>query len=406
MRPMSDTAPQEARGDAALAAAAAAVFTPNYRPAPIALSRGEGAYVWDADGRRYLDMTAGIAVSALGHAHPGVLAAIRAQSQAILHTSNLYLNEPSIALAERLVARSFAERVFFCNSGAEANEASIKLARRYAYKRGEVERTEVISFTQSFHGRTYGALRATAQPKFQEGFGPMPAGFTYLEAGDVAALKAAASDKTAAIMLEPVQGEGGVRPQPPGFIRACRELADQVGALLIFDEVQTGIGRTGALFAYELEGVAPDIMSLAKGLGGGLPIGAMLCTEAVGQALDYGSHGTTFGGNPVACKVGCVVLDAIDAALLSHVNAMGARLKAGLEAMGGVFSEVRGRGLLVGAELADPELQAGAVVDRMREGGVLGHVAGARVLRFLPPLTITEAELDEALAAVKAALSV
>lgn len=388
---------------------AAAVFTPNYRPAPIVLDRGEGSWVFDTEGHKYLDLVSGIAVSALGHAHPKLVAAIQAQAAKLLHTSNLYLNAPAVELAERLVAGCFAERVYFCNSGAEANEAAIKLARRYHYDRGDTKRIEILTFEHSFHGRTYGALTATAQPKYHEGFGPMPGGFAYLPYGDVPALEAAVGDETAAVMLEPLQGEGGVRVPPPGYLAEVRRICDAKGALLIFDEVQVGIGRTGELFGHQVEGVEPDIMSLAKGIGGGLPLGAMVCRAEVGASLIPGTHATTYGGNPVACAAGAVVLDEVaKPERLAHVRDVGAALMAGLTRIGerfSVFSEVRGRGLLIGAELRpEVDFDAKAIVDAARAKGVLAHIAGPRVLRLAPPLILEPAEATTGLEAIEAAL--
>ncbi|MCB9653954.1 MAG: acetylornithine transaminase [Deltaproteobacteria bacterium] len=396
--------------NADLVARAKQVFTPNYAPAEIVLDRGEGVYLFDVEGRRYLDMVGGIAVSALGHNHPALIGAIEAQIHRVLHLSNLYYSRPALELAERLVASAFGDRIFFCNSGTEAIEASVKLARRYAYDRGETERTEIISFEHSFHGRTYGALAATAQPKYQEGFGAMLPGFTWLPVGDFAALEAAVSRKTAAVLIEPIQGEGGVNVPPSGFLAACRRATERAGALLIFDEIQTGIGRTGRLFAHEHEAVTPDLMALAKGLGGGLPIGAVVARADVGASLAVGRHGTTFGGNPVACAAGCAVMDHVNAPeFLAHVAQVGERLRAGLTEMAvstGAFKDVRGRGLLVGAELSDDAPFSSAdVVKRARGHGVLLHVAGPRVVRFVPPLVIDSAQVDEALAAVGATLS-
>lgn len=385
------------------------VFTPNYRPAPIVLHHGQGCHVFDTEGRRYLDLVSGIAVSALGHNHPELVEAIQAQAGRILHTCNLYWNEPSIRLAERLIEGCFADRVFFCNSGAEANEASIKIARRYAWQRGETERVNIITFDQSFHGRTYGALTATAQPKYHEGFGPMPGGFLYAPYGDVAALEAMVDAHTAAVMLEPIQGEGGVRLPPPGFLAEVRRICDKNGALLIFDEVQTGVGRTGALFAHQSEGVIPDIMSVAKGIGGGLPLGAMVCREAVAECLIPGTHGTTYGGNPMACAAGEVVMRHMsDPARLAHVREVGEHLMQGLRRVGArfdVFAQVRGRGLIIGAELhPHVSFDAKAIVEASRAQGLLVHVAGLRVLRLVPPLILTREEADEGLAALEAAL--
>ncbi|MBK6684932.1 MAG: acetylornithine transaminase [Deltaproteobacteria bacterium] len=385
------------------------VFTPNYAPAELVIDRGEGCYVWDLEGRRYLDLVAGIAVSALGHHHPKLVAAIQAQAEKVLHTSNLYLNQPSIELAERLVRHSFGQRVFFCNSGAEANEAAIKLARRYAYTRGETERVKIYSFDKSFHGRTMGALTATAQPKYHEGFRPLPEGFGYLTM-DLAAVEAAIDHHTAAVIIEPVQGEGGVRVPPPGFLAALRKICTAKGALLIFDEVQIGLGRSGAMFGYQLEGVAPDIMSLAKGLGGGLPIGAIVTTDAIAPALNVGSHGTTFGGNPMACAAGLAVFDVLESpGFLERVRATGLAFEAGLRAIaqthGGV-SEVRGRGLLLGMALTkDAGFEAKDVVKACRDLGVLVHVAGPDVVRLLPPLILGPAELAEGLSAIDRAFA-
>lgn len=385
------------------------VFTPNYAPAELVIARGEGCYVWDLEGRRYLDLVAGIAVSALGHHHPKLVAAIQAQAERVLHTSNLYLNQPSIELAERLVGHSFGQRVFFCNSGAEANEAAIKLARRYAYTRGETERVKIYSFDKSFHGRTMGALTATAQPKYHEGFRPLPEGFGYLTM-DLAAVEAAIDHHTAAVIIEPVQGEGGVRVPPPGFLAALRKICTDKGALLIFDEVQIGLGRSGAMFGYQLEGVTPDIMSLAKGLGGGLPIGAIVTTDAIAPALNVGSHGTTFGGNPMACAAGLAVFEVLESpGFLERVRAIGLAFEAGLRAIaqthGGV-SEVRGRGLLLGMALKkDAGFEAKDVVKACRDLGVLVHVAGPDVVRLLPPLILGPAELAEGLSAIDRAFA-
>ncbi|MEM7676497.1 MAG: aspartate aminotransferase family protein, partial [Myxococcota bacterium] len=379
-----------------LAAHAKDVFVPNYRPAPVVLDRGEGAYVFDIEGRRYLDMVAGIAVSALGHGHSKLTKALQAQSGRLLHTSNLYLNQPAIDLADRLVAHSFAERIFFCNSGAEANEACIKTARRFAFARGDAERNRIVTFTHSFHGRTYGALTATAQPKYHEGFGPMPEGFDYIEYGDADALRRAVSAKTAAILLEPIQGEGGVNLPPSGFLSTCRQLADDSGALLIFDEVQAGVGRTGKMFAHQHESVAPDLMAVAKGVGGGLPLGAMAATARVAEVMQPGTHGTTYGGSPLACIAGTVVMDEVaQPGFMDNVVRQGQALMDGLDAVNrrcSVFSKIRGRGLMIGAQLSDQAaFDAKDVVAECRKEGVLVHVAGQRVLRLLPPLII-EAE--------------
>jgi acetylornithine/N-succinyldiaminopimelate aminotransferase len=394
----------------ALAEEAKKLFIPNYKPAELVIERGEGCYVYDVEGARYLDLVGGIAVSVLGHKHPKLVEAIRVQAEKVIHTSNLYLNLPSIELAERLTKRSFAERVFFCNSGAEANEAQIKLARRYAWDRGEKKRNVIISFDQSFHGRTMGALTATAQPKYHEGFGPLPEGFKYAKYGDVEQLEKMVDDTTAAIIVEPIQGEGGVRMPPAGFLAACRKIATDKGALLLFDEVQVGVGRTGKMFAHEHEGVAPDSMSLAKGIGGGLPLGAILTTEAIGSHLGYGTHATTFGGNPVACAAGRVVFDELEKpGFLDRAAEIGRILKDGLTKIGEktrTFSEVRGRGLLLGAVLRDGVgFEAKHVVDGCRKEGILAHVAGTNVLRLAPPLVLTKSEAETGLQGIEKAIA-
>lgn len=385
------------------------VFFPNVRPAPIVVDRGEGRRVWDADGKSYLDLTSGIAVSALGHNHPALVEAIKAQADKVLHTSNLYWNQPSIELAEKLVEHSFADMVYFCNSGAEANEASIKLARRYHHDQKDAGRFRIVSFEKSFHGRTYGALTATAQPKYHEGFGPMPEGFDYVPHFDLDALAKTVNENTAAVIVEPVQGEGGVNVPPPSFLATVRKICDDNGALLIFDEVQTGIGRTGHVFAYEHDGVVPDIMSLAKGIGGGLPLGAMVAKGSIGTSLAYGTHATTYGGNPVACAAGNAVMDVVASdGFLDHVRSVGETVQSGLRAIQertGVFSEVRGRGLIWGANLSDVSFDAKAVVHGCRDKGVLVHVAGLRVVRLVPPLTVTAEEIEEGLAVLEAVLT-
>lgn len=401
--PTSKSEPKKT-ADQLYAERAKAVFTPNYQPAELVIAKGEGCYVWDLEGRRYLDLVAGIAVSALGHHHPKLTAAIHAQVEKVLHTSNLYLNQPAIELAERLVKHSFGQRVFFCNSGAEANEAAIKLARRYAYTKGQQDRVKIYSFDKSFHGRTMGALTATAQPKYHEGFRPLPEGFGYLTM-DLAAVEAAIDAQTAAVIIEPVQGEGGVRVPPPGFLQALRRICSDRGALLIFDEVQIGLGRSGAVFGHQLEGVTPDIMSLAKGLGGGLPIGAIVTTQDIAPALNVGSHGTTFGGNPVACAAGLAVFEVLESpGFLDRVRATGLAFEEGLRRIAkthGGIAEVRGRGLLLGVALTpDAGFEAKDVVKTCRELGVLVHVAGPDVVRLLPPLILGPTELAEGLAAL------
>ena len=384
-----------------------AVFMPNVAPAPLVVERGEGCYVWDVEGRRYLDAISGIAVSALGHGHPQLASALADQARRLLHTSNLYLNTPAIELAERIVEACGADRVFFCNSGAEANEAAIKLARRYHFSVGDGGRYRILSFRGGFHGRTYGALAATAQPKYHEGFGPMPEGFDAVDYGDVAGLEAALSERTAAVLIEPVQGEGGVNPAPAGFLERCRELADKYGALVIMDEVQTGCGRTGRMFAHQHWGVEPDVLTMAKGIAGGLPLGAIAAQARVAAALVPGTHNTTYSGNPLACRAGLVVNDVLRSpGFLEGVEAVGTKLRRSLERWcPAVFREVRGLGLLVGAELApDSGLEASQLVAACRDLGLLVHVAGPRVLRLAPPLVFGASECEEAIHIVSMAI--
>ena len=404
--PVSHPLPTENTTGADLPERARAVMTPNYRPAPVVFTRGEGMWLWDEAGNRYLDFAAGIAVCAIGHAHPELTRAIAAQAGDLLHVSNLFLNRPAIELAEALCARSFAERVYFCNSGAEANEAALKLARRYQrLVRGE-DRFEIICAQHSFHGRTWAAISATGQPKYHEGFAPLVPGFLHVPYGDVAAMAAAITPQTAAIFVEPLQGEGGVIVPPDGYLAGLRALCDQHGLLLIFDEVQTGVGRTGRWFGYEHSGVAPDIMSLAKGLGGGVPIGAMLTTAKVSQGFAPGAHASTFGGNPLACRAGLTVLQIIDRdGLVGRAEHMGARLGAGLEALvgrPGVLA-ARGQGLLRGLQVALP-VRREQVVAEARARGLLLTLAGADVIRLSPPLLVAESHVDEALEILQASL--
>ncbi len=372
----------------------------NYKQQPLALARGEGVYVWDADGRRYLDLIAGIATCALGHCHPAVVAAAKKQLDTLWHVSNVFYTEPQVALAERLCAASGLPqaRAFFCNSGAEANEALLKLARRHQKDRGQPGRFEVLAFEHSFHGRTLATLTATGQPKYQKGFEPLPQGFRHVPYGDLAAVKAAVGPATAAILVEPIQGEGGVRPAPAGFLKGLRALCDEHGLLLLVDEVQTGVGRTGKAFGFQHEGVLPDAFSLAKALGNGLPIGAMVCSDAVSKALPSGTHGSTFGGNLVAAAAACATWD-LAMGLLDEVTAKG---QAFLELALAVkarrpekVTDVRGRGLLWGVEVQGP---AAEVVARCRENGLLLNLAGEKTVRFAPAFVVTREQLVEGLA--------
>jgi acetylornithine aminotransferase len=369
-----------------------------YARTPISIVRGRGSRVYDLEGREYLDFVAGIAVNALGHAHPDLVAAIQKQAQQLLHASNLYYTEPQTKLAKALVEHSFAGKVFFCNSGAEANEAAIKLARRYAHQKYGAERYEIITMLQSFHGRTMATLTATGQDKVQKGFEPLVPGFTYAPFNNLSAVEQAVSSKTAAVMLEPVQGEGGVHVADKSYLTGLSELCRSRDILLIFDEVQTGMGRTGTLFAYEHFGVAPDIMTLGKGLGGGLPIGACLATDEVAAAFVPGTHASTFGGNPLTCAAALAVNRAlIEGRLLEHARRMGEYLGKGLEDLKErlpIVKEVRGLGLLQGMELT---MDGKSVVTDCLARGLLINCTMDRVLRFVPPLVITQAEIDRLL---------
>lgn len=372
-----------------------------YNRLPVAFVDGRGARLRDTEGREYLDFLGGIAVSALGHRHPSLVQAIRDAADGVLHTSNLYHIEAQARLAARLAALSGLDRAFFCNSGAEANETAIKLARRRGQRDGG-GRYKIVSALNSFHGRTMGAMTATGQPKYQDGFGPLPDGFEYVPLNDVEALEAAVDERTAAVILEPIQGESGVRPCTSDFLRAARRICDAKGALLILDEVQTGIGRTGRMFAFEHYGVRPDVLTLAKALGGGVPIGVALATEDAAQAFEPGVHGTTFGGNPFACKVAGAVLDVVEAEnLLAAAESRGRRLKAELERLAGV-AEVRGLGLMLGVELDG--VDARAVMTACFERGLLLNAVGDSVLRLLPPLVITDEDVDEAVGVIGEAL--
>ncbi|MFL5365623.1 MAG: acetylornithine transaminase [Myxococcales bacterium] len=374
------------------------VLFQNYRTQPIALVRGEGTYVYDADGKRYLDFIGGIATVSVGHANAKVREAVVEQARLLWHASNLYVTEPQIRLAEKLVRHSKTlNRVFFCNSGAEANEAAIKLARHYHVVNGHPERIEILCMRNSFHGRTMGALAATGQPKYQQGFGPLPEGFRFLDYGDAAELERAVSEKTCAVLVEPVQGEAGVTPAPAGYLQKARELCTKTGALLLFDEVQTGMGRTGRFFACEHFGLEPDALTLAKGIAGGLPLGALLARDQIAQAFTPGTHASTFGGNPVTTAAASAVVDLLDGGLLDSARAMGEHLGARLRGLSGSSRRVageRGLGLLRALLLAED--LAPKVVASARERGLLVNSIGDRVLRLAPPLTVSSSEIDEA----------
>jgi len=388
-------------------------WLPVYKPRELVLDHGKGARVWDTEGRDYVDFGAGIAVNALGHQDPDLLAALTAQAHKLWHSSNVFYTEPPLRLAAELVeASGFAERVFLCNSGAEANEAAIKLVRKWAAANGRApERRNILTFFGSFHGRTLATVTATAQPKYQEGYEPLPAGFVHAAFNDVDALEAAFADHDiAAVMLEPIQGEGGVLPAAPGFLRRVRELCDAHDALLVLDEIQCGMGRTGSLFAHAHDGVTPDIVTLAKALGSGFPIGAMLAGPRVAEVMQYGAHGTTFGGNPMAAAVARVALAKLGSpAVLANVERQANDLRAGLARINhelNLFDEVRGRGLMIGAVLAEAHRgKAAAILDHAAAHGLLLLQAGPDVLRFVPPLTIADEELADGLARLHAALS-
>jgi len=376
------------------------VMTPNYAPMEMIPERGEGALLWDTEGNQYLDFAAGIAVSALGHAHPALCEALNDQASKFWHVSNLFTNKPAIELAQKLCKHTFAERVFFANSGAEANEAAFKLARRYAHDNYGAEKSEIIAFENSFHGRTFFTVSVGGQQKYSDGFGPKPGGITHLPFNDIEALKARISDKTCAVVLEPVQGEGGVNPAKAKFLSEARKLCDQHNALLIFDEVQTGVGRTGRLYTYQHFDVTPDILSTAKGLGGGFPIGAMLTTKHVADSLSVGTHGSTFGGNPIGCAVAGTLLDIVSAPeFLSAVESKGEEFVVALSEIKQkheVFTEVRGLGLLIGCELTGPlKDRAGDVVQACAENGVLILQAGGNVIRLAPPLILSQQQVKE-----------
>ncbi|RUM89584.1 MAG: acetylornithine transaminase [Thermodesulfatator sp.] len=379
----------------------------NYRRFPVAFVRGRGARLWDEEGREYLDFCAGIAVCALGHSPPEVVQAIRTQAERLLHVSNLYWTEPQVRLARVLVEHSFAERVFFCNSGAEAVEAALKLARRRAWLEYGPGKTRIVALENSFHGRTYGALSATGQPAYWEGFEPLVPDFVHIPPNDLEALSKAVDERTCAVILEPILGEGGVIPLSREFLETTRRLCDRNGALLIFDEIQTGIGRTGHLFAYEHYGILPDVLCLAKGLAGGLPLGAVLAREGVMEALSPGSHASTFGGNPVCCAAALAVLERVLAPdFLAEVRLKGKALEKGLRDLCTKFPEklrgVRGLGLLLALETRFP---ASELLQALFEKRILTTAPKPEVLRFTPPLIISYREIDALLAALEEILA-
>ena len=372
---------------------------PTYARAPLSFVEGEGAWLTDERGERYLDFGAGIAVNALGHAHPALVAALEAQARRLWHTSNLYGIPNQEALAKKLVAATFADTVFFTNSGTEAIECAIKMARKQFDAKGQPERHRIVTFEGAFHGRTIAAISAAGSEKMTRGFGPLLPGFDILPFGDHEALKAAIGPETAAIMVEPIQGEGGIRALPRECLRGLRAICDEHGALLVFDEIQCGMGRTGKLFAHEWAGITPDIMAVAKGIGGGFPLGACLATEAAAAGMTVGTHGTTYGGNPLACAVGCAVMDVVtEPGFLDHVSRVSGRLRQGLEGLVAahpdVFEGVRGEGLMLGLRCRATNTD---VVRAGYDAHVLTVPAADNVVRLLPPLILSEAEAEEGL---------
>ncbi|MFG6244094.1 aspartate aminotransferase family protein [Vibrio diabolicus] len=386
------------------------VMVPCYNPMEMIPVKGEGSRVWDQEGNEYIDFAGGIAVSCLGHCHPVMVNALTEQANKLWHLSNVMTNEPALRLAKKLTEVSFAERVFFANSGAEANEAALKLARRYAADVHGAEKSEIIAFKQGFHGRTFFTVTVGGQAAYSDGFGPKPGDVTHLPYNEIEALQAHMSDRTCAVMMEPLQGEGGIVPPTPEFAQAVRELCDKHNALLIFDEVQTGNGRTGNFYAYQGLGITPDILSTAKSLGGGFPIGAMLTTAKLAEHMKVGTHGSTYGGNPLACAVAeAVVNEVTKPEVLAGVLEREAMFREGLEKINAkynIFSEVRGQGLLLGAALNEEwQGRARDVLVAAGKQGLMVLVAGANVVRFTPSLVITQQEIEEGLAKLDKAIA-
>ncbi len=385
---------------------ATAALYETYSRIPLQFERGEGAWLFTAKGERYLDLAAGIAVNSLGHCHPHLVKALTSQASHLWHVSNIYEIPGQERLADRLCAATFADKAFFTNSGAEALECAIKSARRYQYVSGHPERYRIITFEGAFHGRTLATIAAGGQPKYLEGFGPKVEGFDQVRGADIEAVKNAVSGETAAILIEPIQGEGGVRVMPREFLRELRELCDKNGLLLILDEVQCGVGRTGKLFAHEWAGITPDLMAVAKGIGGGFPVGVCLATAEAAKGMTGGTHGTTYGGNPLAMAVGNAVLDIIlEEGFLTSVSDKALVLKQGLAELCDTFpdliEEIRGEGLMIGIKCRIPNLE---VLGALRSENVLTVAAGDNVIRILPPLTITEDEIRTGLAGIRSAL--
>jgi acetylornithine/N-succinyldiaminopimelate aminotransferase len=377
-----------------------------YARYPVLLVRGKGTRVWDMEGKEYLDFVSGLGVCSLGHCHPKVVKTIQDQAERLIHVSNLYYIEPQIQLASLLCKHSFADKVFFCNSGAEANEGAFKLARKYVKEKTGKDRYEIITMERSFHGRTLATLTATGQEKFHKGYEPLMPGFKYVPFNDIGAVKRGINSKTCAVMLEPIQGEGGVNCPSEGYLKALREICDERGLLLIFDEVQVGMGRTGKLFAYEHEGVEPDILTLAKSLAGGVPIGALLIKKGIAESFNPGDHGTTFGGNPLATAAGVAALTALlDEGMLENCRKMGDYFLSQIEEVKKKFpfvKEVRGKGLILGMEL---KMEGGSIVREMMQRGILINCTMGNVLRFLPPLIVTKEEVDRVVKALEEVFS-
>jgi succinylornithine transaminase family protein len=386
------------------------VMVPNYEPSAIIPVRGEGSRVWDTEGKEYIDFAGGIAVTALGHSNPTLVNVMREQAGKIWHLSNVMTNEPALRLAKKLTEKTFADRVFFANSGAEANEAAFKLARRYAFDHFGPEKHEIIAFNKSFHGRTLFTVSVGGQAKYKEGFEPTPGGIKHCDYNDIEQLKSLISDKTCAVVMEPIQGEGGIIPADKAFAKQVRELCDKYNALLVYDEVQSGVGRTGTLYAYEQLGVTPDVLTTAKALGNGFPVGAMLATEKAAKSLAFGTHGSTYGGNPMACAIAEAVIDIIDTPeVLAGVAKRHDLFVEGLKAINEkyhVFKDIRGMGLLIGAEVIDSLTgKAGEIVKASAAKGLFVLVAGPNVLRLAPSLIITEKDIADGLARLDKAIA-
>ncbi|MGP9796601.1 aspartate aminotransferase family protein [Halomonas sp. 86] len=384
-------------------------MTPNYAPQQIIPVRGEGSRLWDQQGREYIDFAGGIAVNSLGHCHPVLVNALKEQGEKLWHLSNIYTNEPALKLAKKLVERTFADKVYLCSSGGEANEAALKLARRYAVDHYGEKKDKIISFSQSFHGRTLFTVSVGGQPKYSQGFGPVPGGILHAEFNDLDSARALMGDDTCAVMVEPMQGEGGILPATPEFLEGLRELCDQHNALLVFDEVQTGVGRCGTLYAYERYGVTPDILTSAKSLGGGFPVGAMLATDSVAKSLAFGTHGSTYGGNALGSAIALAALEFIDTPdVLEGIQKRHDLFREQLETINrkhGVFKEIRGMGLLIGAQMSDAyEGRAKDILPLAIEEGVMALIAGPNVLRLAPSLVVPEVDITEGMARLERAI--